>query len=121
MSRHSWTKTELETHMKPSPMDRRFLDLMDRIETDQQHQSETLSALDQRMARIETTLSQLLESQAQPREDPIPSDRITVLRKDIMTLSQQIARSETVNRVLHQTTVDLHNLMAAPPERADGD
>ena len=102
--------------MKPSPMDRRFLDLMDRIETEQ---SESLSALGERMARIEASLEQLLQAQRPPQGATMSSEELRALLQGIMTLSEQILQSDQVNRVLHKTVVELHDLLAASPEAAE--
>ena len=97
--------------MKPSPMDRRFCDLLDRIETEQ---SESLSALGERMARIEAALEQLLQSQTQSVS--MSSEELRALLQGIMTLSEQLLQSDQVNRVLHKTVLELHDLLAVPPE-----
>ena len=97
--------------MKPSPMDRRFCDLLDRIETEQ---SQSLSALGERMARIEAALEQLLQSQTQSVS--MSSEELRALLQGIMTLSEQLLQSDQVNRVLHKTVLELHDLLAVPPE-----
>ena len=99
--------------MKPSPMDRRFCDLMDRIETEQ---SESLSALGERMTRIEASLEQLLQAQTQPQSVSMSSEELRALLQGIMTLSEQLLQSDQVNRVLHKTVLELHDLLAVPPE-----
>ena len=99
--------------MKPSPMDRRFCDLMDRIETEQ---SESLSALAERMTRIEACLEQVLKAQTQPQSASMSSEELRALLQGIMTLSEQLLQSDQVNRVLHKAVLELHDLLAVPPE-----
>ena len=99
-------------------MDRRFCDLMDRIETEQ---SESLSALGERMSRIEASLEQLLKAQRPPQDAPISPAQIADLQTQISSLSGKLLRLDQVNRVLHKTVLDLRDLLAVPPEPMEDD